>query len=280
MARVGQGDGPLTLAPFAGAGDFQHRWGEVDFLALPGRDGDRYVAGFANSARCVEAAQRLRFEVFNLELEEGLASSIATGLDRDRYDEKMTHLVLVDQESGRVVGTYRMQAAGAAARNGGIYSAEEYDLAPMAPYLDKSLELSRACLAADHRNFRAMFTLWLGIGAYMNTCGLQYVFGCCSLTTQDPDDGWRALKTIREGKCIHPELWLRARALQSCGAPEREYDPALGAALKLPKLFRTYLRLGALVVSEPAIDRAFGTVDFLILMDGKAVNFSRLDVIE
>jgi putative hemolysin len=280
MARVGHGDRALTLAPFAGAADFQDRWGEVDFLALPRRDGDPYVAGFANSTRCVEAAQRLRFEVFNLELEEGLASSMETGLDRDRYDAQMTHLVLVDQGSGRIVGTYRMQAGGKAARGGGIYSAEEYDLTPLGPYLDESLELGRACLAADHRNFRAMFAMWLGIGAYMNAHGLRYVFGCCSLTTQDMDEGWRALKAVREGKCVHRDIWLRARPTHSCGPPEREHDPALGPALKLPKLFRTYLRLGALVVSEPAIDRAFGTVDFLILMDGKTVNFSRLDVIE
>ncbi len=280
MARVEHGDHALTLAPFEGAADLSRRWGQVDFLALPHQPADRYVAGFANSPRCVEAALRLRFEVFNLELNEGLASSIETGLDRDRYDDQMTHLVLMEQTSGRIVGTYRMQTAGEAARGGGIYSAEEYDLAPMAPYLDESVELSRACLAADHRNFRAMIALWLGIGAYMNAHSQRYVFGCCSLTTQDPNDGWRALKTIREGNCIHPDLWMRARASNSCGAPERENDPGLGPALKLPKLFRTYLKLGCLVVSEPAIDIAFGTVDFLIFMDGKGVTFSRLDVVE
>ncbi len=280
MARVEHGDHALTLAPFEGASDFSHRWGQVDFLALPHRPADRYVAGFANSPRCVEAAQRLRFEVFNLELNEGLASSIETGLDRDRYDDQMTHIVLLEQATGRIVGTYRVQAAGEAARGAGIYSAEEYDLAPMAPYLDHSVELSRACLAADHRSFRAMIVLWLGIAAYMNAHSLRYVFGCCSLTTQDPDDGWRALKTIRGGNCIHPELWLRARPANSCGAPDREHAPDLGPALKLPKLFRTYLKLGALVVSEPAIDTAFGTVDFLILMDGKGVALSSLDVLE
>jgi len=280
MARVEHGDRALTLAPFEGAADFQQRWDQVDFLALPHRPADRYVAGFANSARCVEAALRLRFEVFNLELNEGLASSIETGLDRDPYDDQMTHLALMEQSTGRIVGTYRMQAAGAAQRGGGLYSAEEYDLAPLAPYLDQAVELSRACLAADHRNFRAMIALWLGIGAFMNAHGLRYLFGCCSLTTQDRDDGWRAMKTLREGRCIHPELWIHARQANSCGAPDREYDPALGPALKLPKLFRTYLRLGALVISEPAIDTAFGTVDFLILMDGKGVALSSLDVLE
>lgn len=280
MARVEHGDYALTRAPFEGVADFGRRWGAVDFLALPHSDTDRYVAGFANSAKCVEAAQRLRFQVFNIELEEGLASSMETGLDADRYDKQMTHLVLMDQKTGHIVGTYRMQAAGEGMRDGGIYSGEEYDLGPMAAYLDEAVEVGRACLAVDHRNFRAMIAMWLGIGAFMNAHGMRYVFGCCSLTTQDPDDGWRALKTLREGKCLHPDLWLRPWPARSCGSPERERDPKLGPALKLPKLFRTYLKLGALVVSEPAIDREFGTVDFLILMDGKEVALSRLDVIE
>jgi putative hemolysin len=280
MARVEREDGELILGLFTGAEDFERQSGKADFLALPHRPLDRYVAGFANSQRCVEAAQRLRFEVFNVELEEGLASSVVTGLDRDRFDSQMTHLVLLDSESGRIVGTYRLQSIAHALRTGGIYSAEEFDLAPLEPYFDSSLEAGRACLAADHRNFRAMITMWLGIGGFMNAYNLRHLFGCCSLTTQDPDDGWRAMKTIREGNCLHPDLRLRARPTHSCGAPEREHAPDLGAPLKLPKLFRTYLRLGSTVVSGPAIDREFGTVDFLVMIDVKQVALSRLDVLE
>ncbi len=280
MAHVGQNPPKLTLAPFRGAHDLCARWGEVDFFALPYADTDRYITGFANSDRCVEAALRLRFEVFNLELEEGFDEAHESGLDRDHFDEQMTHLVLLDRASERVVGTYRLQSARHAREHAGLYSAQEYDLTALAPYLDAAVELGRACLAADHRNFRAMIAMWLGIGAFMNAYHLRYLFGCCSLTTQDPDDGWRALNTIREGGCLHPEMFLPASPGYSCGDPARQHDPDLGPALKLPKLFRTYLRLGAQVISEPAIDRAFGTVDFLVMMDGKQVALSRLDVLK
>lgn len=280
MAQVEREEGKLSWGAFTGAEDFERRREQVDFLALPHRPADRYVAGFASSRRCIEAAQRLRFEVFNLELEEGLASSLATGLDRDRYDDQMTHLVLLDQASGAVVGTYRLQTVTHALKTGGIYSGQGYDLAPMEPYFPESVELGRACLAVDHRNFRAMITMWLGIGAFMNAYHQRYLFGCCSLTTQDTDDGWRAMKTIREGKCLHPDVLVRARPSHSCGPPEREFAADLGPALKLPKLFRTYLRLGSVVVSEPAIDREFGTVDFLVMIDAKQIALSSLDVLE
>ena len=44
-----------------------------------------YLARMARSADEVRAAQRLRFEVFNLELNEGLAESHFTGLDIASY---------------------------------------------------------------------------------------------------------------------------------------------------------------------------------------------------
>jgi len=269
-----------TMVPFAGKEDFSRPWDSVDLIALPSEPTDRYLAGFAHSTRCVEAALRLRYEVFNLELDEGLSHSVATGLDRDAFDDRMTHLVLLDLGSHGVVGTYRMQAAGPAHADGGIYSAQEYDLSEMRDYLPESLELGRACLAADHRTFRAIVAIWLGIGAYMNAYALRYVFGCCSLTTQNPDDGWRALKSIRAAGDLHKELYLAALPTHSCGDAARERALDAEQAYRLPKLFRTYIRLGAKVISEPAIDRDFGTVDFLVMMDGKKVKLSQLDVLE
>ena len=55
----------------------------------------RYVVRFARTSEEVEAALKLRFEVFNLELGGGLASSFLTGRDRDELD-------LTGSASGRV----------------------------------------------------------------------------------------------------------------------------------------------------------------------------------
>ena len=41
--------------------------------------GSKYLIRFARNAEEIEAALKLRFEVFNLELEEGLESSFQTG---------------------------------------------------------------------------------------------------------------------------------------------------------------------------------------------------------
>lgn len=256
------------------------RWNETDLLVTDRRPEAQYVPGFAGSDRCVERALRLRYEVFNVELGEGLAHSSLTGHDRDEFDEQMTHIVLYHNPTGRVVGTYRIQTATHALAHRGIYSSQLFRLDAMSAYFPKSIELGRACLAQDHRSLQAILALWTGIGEFMNLFNQQYLFGCCSLTTQEPDDGWRAMKTIRARGYLHPELLLPAQPGHTCGAASREFDADLGSPLALPKLFRTYMRLCARVVSEPAIDREFGTVDFLVLMNGKEVNLSKLDMLK
>ena len=71
----------------------------------------RYSVRLAENSRDLQLAQRLRFDVFNLELNEGLDGAYLTGMDQDAFDEVCDHLLVCEQESGNVVGTYRLQTA-------------------------------------------------------------------------------------------------------------------------------------------------------------------------
>jgi putative hemolysin len=192
----------------------------------------------------------------------------------------MTHLVLIDPVSDRIVGTYRVQTATTALAHLGLYSATIFNLRGMESYFPRAIELGRACLAKDHRTLHAILTLWSGLGEFMKLFDQQYLFGCCSLTTRNMDDGWRAMKTIRAKGYLDPDLRLSPLPAHSCGDPAREFAPDLGEGIPLPKLFKTYMRLGTKVISEPAIDREFGTVDFLVVLDGKKVALSQLDILK
>ena len=92
-----------------------------------------YAVRFAVSKEEVRKALRLRYEVFNLELQDGLAASHDSGLDEDEFDAVCDHLIITEEASGSVVGTYRMQSGAMAARNLGYYSAREFDFAPFEP---------------------------------------------------------------------------------------------------------------------------------------------------
>lgn len=219
-----------------------------------------YAVRLARSPQDVRACQALRFEVFNVELDEGLAEAWDTGLDADRHDAACDHLMVEDGD-GMLVGTYRLQSGRRAAEACGYYSAREFDFAPFEPMRDRILELGRACVHRDHRNFAALDRLWDGIAAYAAQHGLRYLLGCSSLTGVDESAGAGAHALLRAAQA--PAPWqTRPHAGFACalGAP-----PA--APPKLPRLLSMYLALGARVCGPPAVDREFRTIDFLTWFD-------------
>jgi len=220
-----------------------------------------YSLRLATDAADVQAAQALRFEVFNLELDEGLAQSYDTGLDADPFDAVCDHLIVDDLANGRVVGTYRLQT-GLRARDAlGYYSAQEFDFAPFEAMRAQTIELGRACIDADHRNFTVLNLLWKGIAGYAQQRGARYLLGCSSLTSQDEALGAAAYKRLTPN--LAPSVW-RTRPLPA-------FECAIGAvspqAPRIPRLLSAYLALGAAVCGPPAIDRAFRTIDFLTWLD-------------
>src|SRR5579872_5101864 len=66
-----------------------------------------YSVCLAETDRERRAAFRLRFQVFNLEMREGLESSYETGEDTDPFDGICDHLIVRHAPTGEVVGTYR-----------------------------------------------------------------------------------------------------------------------------------------------------------------------------
>ena len=56
-----------------------------------------YDVKIADSLSEIEKALRLRYEVFNLELNEGLQSSYDSGFDSDVYDTFCDHLIVIQK---------------------------------------------------------------------------------------------------------------------------------------------------------------------------------------
>lgn len=226
-----------------------------------------YAVRLAAGPEEIRAAQRLRFNVFNLELNEGLAGSFATGVDADEFDAVCDHLIVTETATGAVVGTYRMQTGRMAAQGRGFYSAGEFDLAPFAPLRDELVELGRACVDRAHRNLAVLGLLWKGIADYAVERGGRYLIGCSSLTSQDPAVG----ATVYADLCrrhLAPLAW-RTRPLPRCECPLRDLTDEV---VSVPKLLRAYLSLGAKICGPPALDRQFGTIDFLTLLDLAALS--------
>jgi putative hemolysin len=222
----------------------------------------QYTIRLSRSELDIRAAQMLRFEVFNLELHEGLAHSYATGRDADPFDAVCDHLLVEHAPTGHVVGTYRLQTGTSAAQRLGYYSAQEFNFAAFEPMRHEIVELGRACVHRQHRNLVVLGLLWKGIADYATARGARYLIGCSSITSQSPADGASAYSQLCR-KHLADMDW------RTCPLPEFDclLEQVSEEPVLIPKLLRAYLSIGAKICGPPAIDRQFGTIDFLTLLD-------------
>lgn len=257
----------------------------------------RYRLRLAHTAEDRDAACRLRFRVFNIELGEGLQASYRTGRDIDRFDLCCEHLLvedkLEDDSARRIVGTYRMQSGTTAARNLGYYCEQEFSFASYEALRPGILELGRACIDREHRTPEVLMLLWRGIAQYATDMGLRYLVGCSSINSQAPPEGWQMYRQLEHYR-VSPEFETVPTAAFACpieqegehtqpslcqsdqSMPHAELPPQGSAQTpcKVPKLLRTYLAIGARIAAPPAWDREFGTIDFLTLLDLKLLSSS------
>jgi len=224
---------------------------------------DQYGVRLAGTAEEIRAAQALRFQVFNLELNEGLPESYATGLDADPFDAVCDHLLVEHVASGQIVGTYRLQTGLNAAQNLGYYSAQEFEFAAFESQRSEIIELGRACVERQHRNLIVLGLLWKGIADYAKERGARYLLGCSSITSQDPAVGASAYSQLcRRGHLVDAAWQTRPTAKFECSLAQLTEEE-----VKIPKLLRAYLTMGAKICGAPALDREFQTIDFLTLLD-------------
>lgn len=224
----------------------------------PSRRKARLSVTVAADLATIEDAQRLRYKVFAEELGAELRS--CDGLDVDEFDRYCDHLVVRDEDSLRVVGTYRLLPPHQARRVGRLYSEAEFDLRRLDHLRPTMVELGRSCVHRDYRSGPALMLLWAGLARYMKANGYTHAMGCASVTLAD---GGRLAAFVRDAAQRHLAP-LEYRACPWLAFPHEPIDRPPQA--DIPPLIRGYLRAGAVVCGEPAWDPEFGTADFLMLI--------------
>jgi putative hemolysin len=235
----------------------------------PSADTPRYTLLLSTDPALIDAAQRLRHDVFTSE--PGFALAGATdGRDADRFDEHCDHLLVREDNSGELVGCYRMLPPPGAIAAGGLYTATEFDVRELDSLRPSLVEMGRAVVREDHRNGGVVLLMWAGILAYLDRCGYDYVAGCVSVPVDSADGeapgtqirGVRDFVRRRHAApyTVHPyrPVTIGGKGLDDINPPDR---------VSVPPLMRGYLRLGAKVCGDPAHDPDFGVGDFPALLD-------------
>jgi putative hemolysin len=173
---------------------------------------------------------------------------------------------MVDDASGEVVGTYRVQPGTVAAKELGFYSAQEFEFAPYEHLTPRIVELGRACILRQFRSYEVLALLWRAVAIYATRNNARYLLGCSSVTSQDPAVGWALYERLRPRE-VTPELTtVPTPSYELPWCAERDM------CARIPKLLRGYLAVGAKICGPPALDRQFKTLDFLTLLDIQAMS--------
>jgi putative hemolysin len=265
--------------PSLGAGSGRSRDDNAGLPHSLGRAGALEVR-LARSAKEVRLAQKLRFSVFYEEMSARPdLAAILSRRDRDAYDGICDHLLVLDHgptQGGarpgppRVVGTYRLLREEVARRQGGFYSASEFDIGALMAARPgrRFLELGRSCVLPAYRNRKTVELLWHGIWTYVLHHRVDVMIGCASLAGTDPSRLALPLSFL----CHHAgaPADFTARALPgryvSMDRIAREAVDVKAALQMLPPLLKGYLRLGATFGDGAVIDQQFGTTDVLVIL--------------
>jgi putative hemolysin len=228
-----------------------------------------YIVKTAENGAELEACLKLRFEVFHREY---MNKKRTIGVDIDKLDYDCDHLTILDKRENRVIGTYRLNSS---LFTDTFYSTGEFQMERLLEMEGNKLELGRACIDKDHRNGVVIALLWRGMIEYISRTNTQLLFGCSSVKTMEPlEIGLITKYLIDEGHLttegsVTPTRKYKVKQL----APVLEYlesnpfeynKEETGA--KIPSLFRSYLRAGAKIYGEPALDRDFHCADFLTVL--------------
>ena len=220
----------------------------------------------ASNSSEIKEAQRLRYKVFAEEMGANLAAS-SEGLDVDEFDAYCDHLLIRDQETLKVVGTYRVLPPHKAQEIGRLYSDSEFDLTRLNHLRPKMVELGRSCVHADYRSGAVIMALWSGLAQYMQKHEYEIMLGCASIPMGDGGHFAASLYNSLSNDQMAP---VENHAFPKLPLPLDKLNG--GLQVDLPPLIKGYLKIGAKICSAPAWDPDFNTADLLTMMRLSDIN--------
>ena len=237
---------------------------------------DQVIVRLAQTQGEIEAAQRLRYQVFYEEYAaKPDAHMAAARLDIDDYDEFADHLVVVDRSGGteKIIGTYRLLRQELANKYGRFYSSDEYELKPLLDSGASLLELGRSCVLPEYRTRPVLQLLWQGIADFITENKVDLMFGCASLHSTDIKSISQPLSYLHHYHLAPEHLRVRAvkgRYINMDIIPKDDLN-AKKAFSTLPPLIKGYLRVGATIGDGAVIDEQFNTTDVCIIVQTSEV---------
>ncbi|GAB6078041.1 GNAT family N-acetyltransferase [Hydrogenobaculum acidophilum] len=225
----------------------------------------------AQNSKELRKALELRHNVFYQEL---LNKNKLFRIDIDKFDFIADHIIIIDNKTQNVVGTYRIISSNFSNK---FYSETEFDIASIKLLKATKIEIGRASVHKDYRNGAIIALLWKGIAYYAKLVGAKYVFGCSSVQTENIFEIVFAYKYLKqfENKMVVPLPDFRIKNFETYLKTLDSVNIDINSLkVFVPSLIHGYLKAGATICGEPAFDKHFKCADFITLLDADNLNTS------
>ena len=180
------------------------------------------------------------------------------GDDRDIWDEHYLNFCIKSIYKNIVLGCFRLGVfpSGAQAVRG--YSAQFFDLSPLASFDRPVLELGRFGIDPQRANSDVFRLAWGVVTQLVDQNNVSFLFGCSSFSGTQPSAHSGAFRYLCRNNHIAPDSW---RPVLQGGYPlvRALEDHKEGMVTDLPPLLRAYLGLGGKVSDHAAVDPDLGT---------------------
>ncbi len=219
-----------------------------------------FVVSIAETEQEVNSCYMLRTRYFK--------SDSSPVIDRDEYDQYCCHLIVTDNATKEVVGTYRLMRYDVAQKNIGYYSETEFDLTNIKNQNLKLVEIGRLCTAFEYRQKNIVGMLWNGIYEYLDHYDLEYLSGTVSLPDNDMEMTSKIYAYAKYKNMLAPSEFS-VQPLPSCidktFNPDYPIEDVVALRKELPKLFLSYLVLDTMICGPSGHDNVLNLNDFYIL---------------
>lgn len=188
-------------------------------------------------------------------------------VDFDRYDLMGDHIMIIDRTKDKVIGTYRVISSQFADT---FYSENEFHIDELKARPEAKVELGRACIHSDYRNGITLHLIWRGLARYVQLTDSRYLFGCSSIFETEPEKVQDVLHQFSNDQWgdefdIRPTNKYRFPNTKFDLTSKKDADPK--SVKKIPPLLMGYLKAGAKIYGEPALDAPFYCSDLFTILD-------------
>lgn len=220
------------------------------------------VVRLAESKDELEQAQKLRYDMLVMDFNTNNIND--SGSDKSDYDNICSHLIAIDTDINKVVGTYRLLRSSKCMDE--FVCEREFDITNLRKQDVELMELSRAVVHKDYRNGIVIKLLWKALLEYCKQFNVRYMFGTASFHGVDESKYFNAFKYLYDKYLVSPELDCKPLAPSVQLNMIDECDIVLAKA-EIPSLIKGYLAMGAFVSNGVYVDHEFGSMDVLTIID-------------